>query len=130
MRTITFDRFPNCETGRENGRLGIDGQIELLFGSLKAQFGNLESQNPIRIAKTSAGRFGGFKECFSHADGLSPLPGEKQCERKSFYHLIHTDAQVSPPPKATNTVLDPGVNFLASQASYMATAVEAADILP
>src|SRR5471032_125016 len=60
----------------------------------------------------------------------SPDPSHQGRGRKISYHLMTLAALTRPAPKATKTTLSPFLIFLDFLASYKATAIDAADILP
>ena len=65
---------------REDGRLGILGQLELIRRPLKAELADGVAECLVGLGKTLLCKIIGIVEVFAHADDLCPLPREQKCK--------------------------------------------------
>ena len=64
----------------EDGRLGVLGQLEGLFGPLGHQLGELEPQGGVRLLEDGLGGGFGLGQRHAHAHGLGALSREQPCD--------------------------------------------------
>ena len=65
----------------EDGRLGVDGVVELLFGPLETHPGQREAKDLVGPPEHLAGGLGDVEEGFAHPDVLRTLAGEDEGDR-------------------------------------------------
>ena len=74
----------HIETGdahREDGRLGVDRVVEILFGSFEAHARQREAKDLVSALKDLTRGLGDVEERFAHPDVLRSLPREDKGHR-------------------------------------------------
>ena len=64
----------------ENGGLGIGGELQLVFGAFKADFGDGETEGLIGLVENGAGCRILFRQLFAHAGVLRCLTRKYECD--------------------------------------------------
>ena len=88
------------DRGGEEGRLGIDGQVERLGRALPGEPADRLAERVVGFGEDGRGRRRRDGEGLSHPDGLGPLAGEHEGE-STHKHVQRTAA---PPCHATERV--------------------------
>src|SRR6266550_2945379 len=112
---------------RENGRLGVLGGGQFLFGSLEHDAGQRDVERLVDRVKHRPRRRKPLRQIFSHTDFLSALTG---AEPDRAYHRTTMLPQVKPAPNAQNMTVMPGFRRPHLTASSSAMAMEAAEVFP
>src|SRR5260370_42243787 len=96
MRVVGAERFHSRQTRDEDGRLTDGCRVQLRFGPLEAEFGEIVVEDARRFfVDLSSGRQS-FKQRPAHADRLSTLPGEKECNLAHRWNPMPTFSGGSP----------------------------------
>jgi len=78
LPSLLTHRLQESDAGRQDGRLGVDRQVELLGGSLQDEARQGEAQGCIGLLQRGRGGGGVLNQCLPHADVLRALAGKDE----------------------------------------------------